>query len=124
MAYKVNSRSVAAVLAACALTCALSACGKNDNTPQNPNASLEVKAPAPKKPKGAPVEDSVVTTRVQTALHANAALKGLELAVSTKRGTVELRGTVDNIDQWSLAVDVANVVDGVDSVNNQLNIKK
>jgi osmotically-inducible protein OsmY len=72
---------------------------------------------------GTAVEDSVITTKVKAALLADPEVKGTDINVETQQGVVQLSGAVDNKAQASKAVSLAKNVDGVKSVNNQLNVK-
>ncbi|HVK54078.1 MAG TPA: BON domain-containing protein [Burkholderiales bacterium] len=72
---------------------------------------------------GTAVEDSVITTKVKAALLADSEVKGTDINVETQQGVVQLSGVVDNKAQASKAVSLAKNVDGVKSVNNQLNVK-
>jgi hyperosmotically inducible periplasmic protein len=67
--------------------------------------------------------DSVITTKVKTALLADAKLKSYDISVKTYRGQVELSGFVDSVNQISRAIVVARGVDGVGGVTNALQIK-
>ena len=80
--------------------------------------------------KGAPttvgreVDDSVVTTRVKTALLADENVKSSDIAVATRKGEVQLSGFVDSQNQIDRAVIVARGAEGVQGVRNELAIKK
>ena len=73
---------------------------------------------------GAKVDDSIVTTQVKSALLADANVKSLDIAVVTRNGEVQLSGFVDNQGQIDQAVKVAKGVSGVQSVSNQMSVKK
>ena len=69
------------------------------------------------------VDDSVITTRVKSALLGDAAVKSFEIKVETFKGVVQLSGFVDNSDQRSAAGNDAAAVKGVKDVKNNLLVK-
>lgn len=73
---------------------------------------------------GNKVDDSIVTTRVKTALLSDPAIKSADIAVVTSKGEVQLSGFVDNQAQIDHALEVARAVEGTQSVANQMSIKK
>ena len=73
---------------------------------------------------GNKVDDGIVTARVKTALFADASIKGLDIAVATHQGEVQLSGYVDNQLQIDRAVEVARGIEGVRTVSNQMSVKK
>ena len=73
---------------------------------------------------GTTVDDTIVTTRVKTALLADKAIKGTDISVVTNRGLVQLSGYVDNRSEIDRAVEVARAVEGVKSVDNKMSVKK
>lgn len=77
-----------------------------------------------KQSVGNKIDDAVVTARVKSALLGDTAMKSLEVAVTTRKGVVQLSGFVDNESQLSRAMDVAKGVEGVGSVVNHMAVKK
>lgn len=73
---------------------------------------------------GTELDDSVITTRVKTALLADENVKGLDIAVETRKGEVYLSGLIDNQIQIDRAVQIASKIEGVKSVVNKMSIKK
>jgi len=73
---------------------------------------------------GNKIDDTVVTTRVKSALLADPVMESLDVSVTTRKGEVQLSGFVDNTVQFTRAVDIANGVEGVSSVVNHMIIKK
>jgi len=73
---------------------------------------------------GNTVDDSIITTKVKSALLADPAIKSFDIAVVTRKGEVQLSGFVDNLAQIDMAVALANKVDGVTGIANELSIKK
>jgi osmotically-inducible protein OsmY len=68
-------------------------------------------------------DDGYIATKVKTAILADEGLKGNEVKVETYRGVVQLSGFVDNAEQASRAVSIAEKVNGVQSVKNDMRIK-
>lgn len=88
-------------------------------------------APAPVAPAassdqlpGSVVDDTVITTKVKTALLADSDVKGLDVNVDTVKAVVTLNGAVNNQTQIDRAGKLASEVAGVKSVENKLTIKK
>lgn len=113
MKYPLGLRLVTTTLAG-VLTLSMVACSKPvDGTG----------AAAPATTVGTEVDDSVVTTRVKTALLDNIDVKGFDIQVETRKGEVMLSGFVSNQAQIDQAVNVAKGVEGVTNINNKLSIK-
>jgi hyperosmotically inducible protein len=73
---------------------------------------------------GNKVDDSIVTTRVKSALLNDANIKSFDIAVVTRKGEVQLSGFVDNRSQIDRAVEVASGVEGVRKVSDEMSVKK
>ncbi len=73
---------------------------------------------------GSKVDDSVITTRVKSALLADASIKSLDISVETRKAEVQLSGFVNNQGQIDRAVELARAIDGVTQVNNDMVVKK
>jgi osmotically-inducible protein OsmY len=69
------------------------------------------------------IDDSVLTTKVKTALLAEKNLKSLDISVESTDGVVTLSGQVVSTAQIKQAVDVAKHVKGVKDVHNSLTLK-
>ena len=69
------------------------------------------------------VDDSVITTRVKTAIIKDPDLKAMQINVKTYQGIVQLSGFVDSPKEVSKAEAVAKNVDNVKSVENDLIVK-
>ena len=69
------------------------------------------------------VDDSVITTKVKTAIFNDSSLKVNEINVETFKGTVQLSGFVRSQADIDQAVRVARGVAGVKSVKNDMRIK-
>jgi hyperosmotically inducible protein len=73
---------------------------------------------------GEKIDDTVVTTRVKTALLADADIKSFDISVLTFNGEVQLSGFVNNQGQIDQAVRIAGAAEGATSVKNELTIKQ
>ena len=72
---------------------------------------------------GAYIDDSVITTKVKTAILTDSALKVNEINVETFKGVVQLSGFVRSQADIDKAVHVARAVPGVTSVKNDMRLK-
>lgn len=73
---------------------------------------------------GGKIDDTVVTTKVKSALLADPDIKSADIGVVTQNGVVQLSGFVESEKQRSRAVEVARSVDGVQNVASELSVKK
>jgi osmotically-inducible protein OsmY len=78
---------------------------------------------ANKEGTGEYIDDSVVTTKVMSAIFADPDLKSAEINVETFKGVVQLSGFVSKEANISKAGAVAAGVEGVTSVKNNLHLK-
>ncbi|WP_461603629.1 BON domain-containing protein, partial [Aeromonas salmonicida] len=69
------------------------------------------------------LDDSVITTKVVTAIFNDPDLKSSEINVETFKGVVQLSGFVKDSANINKAVVVAKGVNGVTSVKNDLRLK-
>lgn len=76
-----------------------------------------------KEGTGEYIDDTVITTKVKTAILNEPSLKIAEINVETFKGRVQLSGFVKSRADMSKAVDVARSVRGVTSVANDMRIK-
>jgi hyperosmotically inducible protein len=88
------------------------------------NNAQDTSGPAAKTTIGTEVDDSVVSTKVRTALMSNEDIKSLDIKVTTRKGEVMLSGFADNQAQIDRSVAVAKSVEGVTSVDNKLSLKE
>ena len=93
----------------------ISGCGSRQEEPPKPVASTTV---------GTEIDDTVLTTKVKSALLADPDIKSLDLQVETRKGMVQLSGFVDNQTQIDRAVTATRAVAGVTSVENKLSVKE
>lgn len=70
------------------------------------------------------IDDTVITTKVKSALLADNEIKGTDINVETNKGEVMLSGFVNNQAQIDKAMKVANAIDGVKKVENKMSVKK
>jgi osmotically-inducible protein OsmY len=69
------------------------------------------------------VDDSVITTKVKSAILGEPGLKVSEINVETFKGVVQLSGFVSSRTDVDSAVRVARAVDGVKTVKNDMTVK-
>jgi osmotically-inducible protein OsmY len=69
------------------------------------------------------VDDSVITTKVKTAILAEPGLKVSEINVETFKGVVQLSGFVSTRGDADSAMRLAHNVQGVKSVKNDMQLK-
>jgi osmotically-inducible protein OsmY len=76
-----------------------------------------------KEGTGEYVDDSVITTKIKSAILNDSSLKVNEINVETFKGVVQLSGFVRSQTDIDKAVQVARGVAGVKSVKNDMRIK-
>jgi hyperosmotically inducible protein len=76
-----------------------------------------------KESTGEYLDDSVITSKVKTAIFAEESLKVAEINVETFKGVVQLSGFVNSRGDIDKAVTVARQVKGVTSVKNDMRVK-
>ena len=69
------------------------------------------------------LDDSVITTKVKTAIFNEPDLKVLQIGVETRKSVVQLSGFVGTYAEITKAGNIARGVNGVSSVSNDLKIK-
>ena len=72
---------------------------------------------------GAKIDDAAITTKVKAALMAEPGLRSLEINVDTRDNIVTLNGTVDSQEKKQRAMQLAQGVEGVKSVSDNLVVK-
>jgi len=85
--------------------------------------SISMASPAFAESTGRYIDDATITAKVKEAILADSQLKVLQVSVDTSHGTVLLSGAVDTKSQEAEAVNVANKVNGVIAVTDNLSIK-
>lgn len=76
-----------------------------------------------KEGAGEYVDDTVITTKVKTAIFNEPTLKSAEINVETFKGVVQLSGFVSSQANIYKAVEVARNVKGVTNVRNDMRLK-
>jgi osmotically-inducible protein OsmY len=76
-----------------------------------------------KESTGQYIDDATITTKVKSAIFNDPSLKSTEINVETSKGRVQLSGFVASRASINQAVAVANGVNGVTSVKNDLRLK-
>jgi hyperosmotically inducible periplasmic protein len=94
--------------------------GSSDTSSYSSGAS----GSGPASSAGVAIDDSIITTKVKTALLADAETKGTDIVVETKKGEVQLSGFVRDKAQIDKAVKVASAIEGVKKVDNKLAVKQ
>lgn len=102
---------------ACAAALALVAGCDNRSTPPAANTPPAVSV-------GTTIDDTVVTSRVKSALLADPDTKSFDLKVETRNGEVLLSGFINSQAQVDRAMLVARGVEGVKSVTNKMDLKE
>ncbi|MDD2915206.1 MAG: BON domain-containing protein [Gallionella sp.] len=69
------------------------------------------------------VDDTVITTKVKSAIFGEPTLKSAEINVETYKGVVQLSGFVSSTAAESKAVELARSVKGVKSVKDDMRLK-
>jgi len=69
------------------------------------------------------IDNSVITTKVKSAIFNEPTLKSLQIDVESFKGEVQLSGFVDSAQSVKKAGEVARSVEGVVSVKNDLVVK-
>jgi osmotically-inducible protein OsmY len=69
------------------------------------------------------MDDSLITTRVRTALIADSQVHSTEIKIETFKGTVQLSGFARSPDEMGRAADIASRVAGVKEVKNDIRDK-
>ena len=105
---------VAGVMIASAFSVMLSGCNNRQAPPQPTAASTTA---------GTEIDDTVVTTRVKSALLADPDIKSFDLKVETRKGKVQLSGFVDNQAQIDRTVATTSAIEGVKSIDNSISLK-
>ena len=94
----------------------LAGCGERQTAATPP-------APSAKTTVGTEIDDTVVTTKVKSALLADTDIKSFDLKVETRKGEVQLSGFVDNQLQIERAIAATRAIEGVKNVENKIALK-
>ena len=96
------------------LAVSLAACG---------NAEQPAVAEPQASTVGNVIDDTVLTTRVKSALMANPQVNSYDFKVETRKGEVMLSGFVNSQAELNLATAIVQAVDGVKSIQNNVALK-
>lgn len=69
------------------------------------------------------LDDTVITTKVKSAIFSDPGLKSAEINVETFKGVVQLSGFVSSVADQRKAVELARSVKGVSSVKDDMRLK-
>jgi osmotically-inducible protein OsmY len=72
---------------------------------------------------GESIDDTATVSRVKSALHNDAVYKYPDVEVASFKGNVQLSGYVDNKEQKQRAGDIAQNVEGVKDLKNNIAVK-
>lgn len=86
--------------------------------------SDDQKSKGSKESMGEKFDDATITTKVKMKLMGNRATSALKTKVETTDGIVTLSGTAKTAAEKELATKIAEEVDGVKSINNQMQIEE
>lgn len=100
------------------------AADKNHNGSLDEKEYIDYKSQIQQKNTKRALRDSLITTKVKTAILAEKGLKTMQISVETQKGVVLLSGFVDSAAQIARAEQVAKGVEGVQSIKNALVLKK
>lgn len=89
-------------------------CGNRQDTAPAPVAGTTV---------GTEIDDTVITTRVKSALLADPDIKSFDLKVETRKGVVQLSGFVNNQGQVDRAITTTRGVQGVKDIEHHISLK-
>ncbi len=76
-----------------------------------------------KESTGQYIDNSVITSKVKTAIFNEPTLKSMQINVESFKGEVQLSGFVNSAQSVKKAGEIARGVDGVKSVKNDLVVK-
>lgn len=91
-------------------------------TPQTTTDKMEQKAKSVARDVRAEVADSWLTAKTKIALYSDERVKGRQIGVETVKGTVMLRGKVDSDEARTAAASIAQGVEHVKAVKNDLQV--
>jgi len=107
-----------------ALAGAIAVLGAGCNNPQDQAATPPATTTPATTTVGTEIDDTVLTTKVKSALFADPDIKSFDLKVETRKGAVQLSGFVNNQEQVERAIAATRAVEGVTSVENGISLKQ
>jgi osmotically-inducible protein OsmY len=114
---KITTISLAVLLAG------LLGCASTKPKGDTATTSKDSNVASSKESAGEYLDDSVITTKVKTAIFNEPTLKSAEINVETYKGVVQLSGFVNSQTDINKAVDVTRNIKGVTSVQNDMQLK-
>jgi len=102
---------------------AMQGCASTTSKEPKATSDQSSKVDTNKESAGQYLDDSVITTRVKTAVFNEATLKSSEINVETYKGVVQLSGFVSSQVDINKAIEIARSVKGVTSVQNNMQLK-
>ncbi|MCF6157436.1 MAG: BON domain-containing protein [wastewater metagenome] len=69
------------------------------------------------------IDDAAITARVESAFVADPIVSALDIDVGTNNGVVQLSGFVDSAEQARRAEDIAENIEGVEAVENDIIVR-
>lgn len=73
---------------------------------------------------GVKIDDGVITAKVKAALISDPIIESADISVVTRDGEVQLSGFVENQAQIDRAIEVAQEVEGVKNILDEMSIKQ
>lgn len=86
-------------------------------------AAVGCAATSTRESTGEYIDDTVITTRVKTAIFNEPSLKVFQINVETYRNVVQLSGFVSSRADMAKAVEITRTVKGVSSVRNDMRLR-
>lgn len=86
-------------------------------------AAVGCAATSTRESTGEYLDDTVITTRVKTAIFNEPSLKVFQINVETYRNVVQLSGFVSSRADMAKAVEITRTVKGVSSVRNDMRLR-
>lgn len=118
---RINRKFVVVAATFAAVSVPLAGCDDRQEDPYNSSANTSTGTDT-STTAGTELNDTLITTKVKTALLADSDISGLDVQVETRNGVVQLSGFVDNQSQIDRAVAATRDVEGVRSVENNIGL--
>lgn len=118
-----KAKIIAAALGAALAAPSAALYAQSDRTPTPPTSREPVRDNQDRSNAREVVDDTLITTKVKTALLAEKGVDSARISVETEKGRVMLSGDVKSPDQRQKAEGVARKVSGVKDVDNKLEVK-
>jgi osmotically-inducible protein OsmY len=120
---KMKQSKYLSVITLLVLLMAMQGCASTTSKETNAANEKSTKSDTGKESAGEYLDDSVITTRVKTAVFNEATLKSAEINVETYKGVVQLSGFVSSQADINKAIEITHSVKGVTSVQNNMQLK-